>query len=72
MCGWGPHAREASVWEACCWYSDVITEEMRLCLLLAPPLLQLAPCPLPSSLPSRLLLVALVLVLLLVLVVAPL
>ena len=24
MCGWGPFAREASVWEACCWYSGVI------------------------------------------------
>ena len=24
MCGWGPCAREASVWEACCWYSGVI------------------------------------------------
>ena len=24
MCGWGPYAREASVWEACCWYSGVI------------------------------------------------
>ena len=22
--GWGPCAREASVWEACCWYSGVI------------------------------------------------
>ena len=24
MCGWGPYAREASVWEACCRYSGVI------------------------------------------------
>ena len=24
MCGWGPYAREASVWEACCRYCDVI------------------------------------------------
>ena len=24
MCGWGPYTREASVWEACCWYSGVI------------------------------------------------
>ena len=24
MCGWGPYAREASVWEAYCWYSGVI------------------------------------------------
>ena len=23
-CGWGPYAREASVWEACCWHSGVI------------------------------------------------
>ena len=25
MCGWGPCTREASVWEACCWYSGVIS-----------------------------------------------
>ena len=24
MCGWGPCARQASVWEVCCWYSGVI------------------------------------------------
>ena len=24
VCGWGPYAREASVWEACCWYSGVM------------------------------------------------
>ena len=24
MCGRGPYACEASVWEACCWYSGVI------------------------------------------------
>ena len=24
MCGWGPYARETSVWEACCRYSGVI------------------------------------------------
>ena len=24
MCGWGPHTREASVWEACCWHSGDI------------------------------------------------
>ena len=24
MCGWGPYAREASVWGACCWCSGVI------------------------------------------------
>ena len=24
MCGWGPYAREASVWVACCWCSGVI------------------------------------------------
>ena len=23
MCGWGPYAREASVWEACCRHSGV-------------------------------------------------
>ena len=24
MCGWGPYTREASVLEACCWYSGVV------------------------------------------------
>ena len=28
MCGWGSYAREASVWEACCWYSGVICIEL--------------------------------------------
>ena len=32
MCGWGPYAREASVWEACCWYSGVINMFLN-CLL---------------------------------------
>ena len=26
MCGWGPYAREASVWEACCWHSGVLNK----------------------------------------------
>ena len=25
MCGWVLYTREASVWEACCWYSGVLT-----------------------------------------------
>ena len=25
MCGWGPYTRKASVWEACCWHSGVIS-----------------------------------------------
>ena len=25
MCGWGPCAREASVWEAYCWHSGVMS-----------------------------------------------
>jgi hypothetical protein len=29
MCGWGPYAREASVWEACCWYSGLTSERWR-------------------------------------------
>ena len=31
MCGWGPYTREASVWEACCWCSDVINMSWEAC-----------------------------------------
>ena len=30
MCGWGPYAREASAWEACCRYSGVYEHVLEL------------------------------------------
>ena len=33
MCGWGPYAREARVWEACCWLVQWCNKHVLNCLI---------------------------------------